>query len=52
MNPGLKRLSSDDPALDDVELVENAKLLGVILQDNFSVEIHVNCHCVVRGFIP
>jgi len=37
--PSPKRLDIN-PALDGVELVENAKLFGVILQDNFSVEMH------------
>ena len=30
------------PSVDGVELVQHAKLLGVILQDNFSTEMHVN----------
>jgi len=29
------------PSVDGIELVDNAKLLGVILQNNFSVEMHV-----------
>jgi len=27
--------------VDGIELVDNAKLLGVMLQNNFSVEMHV-----------
>ena len=30
------------PSVDRVELVCHAKLLGVILQDNFSFEMHIN----------
>jgi len=45
--PRPKRLHMN-PALDGVELVEYAKLLGVILMENVSVEMHVNCHCVVK----
>ena len=30
------------PSVDCVELVQHAKLLGVILQDNFSLEMHIN----------
>ena len=29
------------PSVDGIELVDNVKLLGVILQNNFSLEIHV-----------
>jgi len=38
--PSLKRLHMF-PSVDGIELVDNAKLLGVILQNNFSVEMHV-----------
>ncbi len=30
------------PSVESIELVEQAKLLGVILQNNFSVNSHVN----------
>jgi len=30
------------PSVEGIELVEQAKLLGAILQDNFSVNSHVN----------
>jgi len=38
--PSPKRLHMF-PSVDGIELVDNAKLLGVILQNNFSVEMHV-----------
>jgi len=39
--PGPKNLHMF-PSLESIELVEQAKLLGVILQNNFSVNSHVN----------
>ena len=30
------------PVLDDVERVASAKFLGVIVQDNFKMDLHVN----------
>jgi len=30
------------PSVEGIELVKQAKLLGVILQDNFSVSLHAN----------
>jgi len=30
------------PLLDDVERVASAKFLGVIFQDNFNMDLHVN----------
>ena len=48
--PRPKRLHMNQ-ALDGVELVQNAKLLGVILLENVSVEMHVNYHCVVKKYL-
>jgi len=35
------------PSVESIKLVEQAKLLGVILQNNFSVNSHVNCVDIV-----
>ena len=40
-HPGPKKLHMF-PSVESIELVEQAKLLGVILQNNFSVNSHVN----------
>ena len=42
------------PSVDCVELVQHAKLLGVMLQDNFSLEMHINyvlSLCIVKEYI-
>ena len=40
--PGPKKRLHMFRSVEGIELVEQAKLLGVILQDNFSVNSHVN----------
>jgi len=39
--PSPKRLHNMFPSVDGIELVDDAKLLGVILHNTFSVEMHV-----------